>query len=96
MSTCFIVYLIAVIMYILFLCHYSLLVDGARGARSPRSHFDVILIITSRAFGARNPRSHYDVILIVTSFPTKLATPTVADVCYIEIVAVKWLLLLLV
>jgi len=26
-STCFIVYLIAVIMYRLFLCHYSLLVD---------------------------------------------------------------------
>ena len=27
MSTCFMVYLIAVIMYRLFLCHYSLLVD---------------------------------------------------------------------
>ena len=27
MSTCFIVYLIALIMYRLFLCHYSLLVD---------------------------------------------------------------------
>ena len=53
---------------------------GARGARSPRSHYDVILIMTSRPYGARSPRSHYYVVLIVTSFATELATPTVTDV----------------
>jgi len=41
-------------------------------------HYDVILIMTSRAF--RSPRSHYDVILIMTSFATEPATPTVTDV----------------
>jgi len=55
---------------------------GIRGARSPRSHYDVILNMTSRAYCARSPRSHYDVILIVTSFATELATPTITDVHY--------------
>ena len=32
MSTCFVVYLIPVIMYRLFLCHYSLLVDETRNS----------------------------------------------------------------
>jgi len=51
---------------------------GARGARSPRYHYDVIIVTTSRAYGARSPSSHYDVILIVTSFAIELATPTIA------------------
>ena len=53
---------------------------GARGARSSRCDYDVIFIMTSRAYGARSPRSHHDVILIVTSFATELLTPTVTDV----------------
>jgi len=53
---------------------------GALGARSPRSHYDVIRIMTSRAYGTRSPRFHYDVILVVTSFATELATPTDTDV----------------
>jgi len=52
---------------------------GARRARSPHSHYDVILVVTSRAYGAHSPHSHYDVIFIVTSFATELATPTVMD-----------------
>ena len=55
---------------------------GPRGTRSPRSHYDIILIMTSRAYSARSTRSHYDVIPIVTSFATELATPTVTDVRY--------------
>jgi len=43
-------------------------------------HFDVILIMTSRAYGARSLPSHCDVVVIVTSFATELATPTVTDV----------------
>ena len=53
---------------------------AAPGARSPRSHCAVILVMTSRAYGARIPSSHYPVILIMTSFVTELATPTVTDV----------------
>jgi len=49
-----------------------------RGARSPRCHYDVIIVMTSRTYGARSPSSHYDVILIVTSFAIELATPTIA------------------
>ena len=55
---------------------------GARGTRSPRSLYDIILIMTSCAYSARSPRSHYDVIPTVTSFATELATPTVMDVRY--------------
>jgi len=50
-------------------------------ASSPHSHYDVILITTSRAYGTRSPHSYYDVILIVTSFTTELATLTVTDLC---------------
>jgi len=53
---------------------------GARGAHSPRCHYYVILIMTSRVYGARSPRSYYDIILIVTSFATELATSAVTDV----------------
>jgi len=55
---------------------------GACGARSPRSHYDIILIMTSRAYSALSSHSHYDVILIVMSFATELATATVTDVRY--------------
>jgi len=48
-------------------------------ARSLCSHYDIILIITSRTYVARSPHSHYDVILIVTSFATELAMPTITD-----------------
>jgi len=55
----------------------------AYGTRSSRSHYDVILIMTSfasRAYGARSPRSHYDITLIMTSFATELATPSITGV----------------
>ena len=63
--------------------HYDIIrTSRAYGARSPRSHYDVILITTSRPYGDRSPRYHYDVILIVMSFATELAMPTVTDVRY--------------